>query len=198
MNQVLATFSFYEYQDKEGHLISFKFLPKEHASWSEHQGLFVSSVGENFRGISPHMIKSHFKSDRDVMDWLQDAFKKEGHSFKTSLHPVSFIDVFKEETLIGFAIVEQWNDEITTLYIRTMAISPEQARHGYGTALVNTIKMLPGVEVHRVIADTRKIFERTRQFYKKLGFTEIDIPHDPELKSTGNYLGLEWKAPKNS
>lgn len=188
-----ATFSFHEYQDEEGCCISFKFLPKNNTLWAERQDLFVSSFKINFQDLSPHKIKSHFTSDHEVMNWLEGSFKKEVQYFQNALHPIYFIDVFKEEKLIGFATVEQWNGELTTLHIRKMGIAPDQASHGYGTALVDVIKNLPGVEVNRIVADTRKIYERTRRFYRKLGFTEIETPHDPELVSTGDYLGLEWK-----
>lgn len=154
---IAPAFSVGEYDDDEGKIISFRQRPKESHTETQEKELFVNSFAANYKGIPPEQIKSHFKSREDVTQWLEGAFDEEWEHFKSASHPVNFIDVFKGEKLIGFAIVEQWNNEIKTLHIRQMAILPNEQRHGYGSALIEALKKLPGVQIDRIIADTRKM-----------------------------------------
>ena len=137
-------------------------------------------------------IKNHFQSHEDVRKYIEAYYEKQWDYVINANHPVKLVHVIKGEKLIGVAIIEQWNDEGETLHLREMAILPEEQRHGYGAALIDALKNLPEMPVNKIIADTRILNYKARQFYKKIGFNECD-PHDPELISTKSFLGLEWK-----
>lgn len=195
-----VTFSYEDYIDKDGKTISFKIVsPKrgEAASAQTSQdkerlkNLFVDTFFENYKDVSPEKIKPHFTEPKNVREWLQTTFDEEWDYFNNASQPINFIHVYKENVLIGFSIVEEWNNKMGILHVRQMAIAPQEQRRGYGIALIEGIKKQLGMQTRGVIADTRKINERARQFYKKVGFKEVE-PHDLELRSTGNYIGLEW------
>ncbi|EKE09740.1 MAG: hypothetical protein ACD_16C00117G0024 [uncultured bacterium] len=190
-----SAFSFGEYEDADGNCISFQYRSKKDPV-EDAKTLFVTTFEENYASLEPRQLKPHFKTKTDVTKWLEDTFNEEWKNFQNAAaHNMWFIDVMKgsgkESCLIGFAIVEQWKEEVQTLHIRQMAITPEEQRHHYGAATFNVLKNLDGRKVNKIVADTRKLNEKARSFYKKVGFYECET-HDNELSSK-YYTGLKWK-----
>jgi len=190
---VSSAFSFGEYTDHQGSHISFRFLP-EASSGEEEKKLFVASFDDNYRGLAPSQIKPHFTTREEVTEWLTGVFVSEWSDFKKAQHPMRVIDILKDGRLVGFAIVERWGKEATTLHIRQMAVALDEQKHGYGSTLIEVLKTLPEMgPADRIIADTRTLNVKAQAFYKKLNFS-MTPPHDPELAGNGNYIGLEWRS----
>jgi GNAT superfamily N-acetyltransferase len=187
-----SAFSFGEYEDRQGHHISFRFLQDEAATADAERKVFIASFDDNYSVLKPQEVKPHFEKREDVAKWLDGVFTDEWEYMKNAKHPVKLVDILKDDKLIGLAFVEQWGEEKETLHIRQMAILADEQRHGYGSALIEALKKQPDWPVNKMIADTRKLNKKGRSFFGKVGFKEREA-FDPELAETGNYLGIEWK-----
>jgi len=188
-------FGFGEYQDEKGHKISFIAAEKKSAGkaedFQEQKKIFIDSFADNYSVLKPEQIKPHFKSPEDVKDWLGNVFDEEMADFRKSTHPMHWINITKNGSVIGFALFEEWKGTPQTWHLRQLAILPSEQRHHYGKSLVWSINYLKK-DISMIIADTRKLNPKGRPFFKTLGFKEFDKPHDPELSPQENYIGLEW------
>lgn len=183
----------WDYTAPEGHSISVRNLSLESPYTEREKTIFVSSFVTTYKdeNISPDQINSSCKTYQDLTIWLEKIFDEEWTRHQ-SLSGVTNLGVFKDEMLVAFAILYPWRDEKETVYIRLLAISPEEQKKGYGSALLNTIRNHLGTPMNHIIADTRFIYSGAREFYKKRGFLETQT-HDESLDRE-RYLGVEWKS----
>lgn len=178
--------------------ISFQFRPKT-APVADARELFVGTFDKTYAHLEPQQLNAQFSSRADVTRWLEATFDEEWEDFQTAEHDMWFIDLVQSfegaSRLIGFAIVEQWGEEKDTLYIRQMAILPEKQGQGYALRdTFNFLKSLDDCRFNKILADTRKINEKVIALARQVEARELDLAHNPELRSD-YYLGFEWTRP---
>lgn len=182
-----SAFAFTEYNDKTGSKINFLNIPKSHDFSSQHL-LFIKTFNDEYANIKPENIQPYFKTKNDVTEWLSNIFTIENKYFISATHPVNWIAVEKNNTIIGFILYEQWKNDINTWHIRLIAILPSEQRKGYGAALIKSIHNLHK-NIEKIILDTRRTNSKAIAFYKKNSFKIIETPHNIELNKN-LYLGL--------
>lgn len=182
---------FGEFRDANDHQIAFKAIKFEELTAEElkaRKKIFVKTFVHVYSDFEPQWLKPHFTTHDDTRRWLKKAFNGEKAEVQDAGYPIRWIDILKDETIIGFAVFEQNAKDPRAWHIRQMAILPDEQRHGYGRKLVDSIKEIENVT--KTTADTRILNLNARAAYKRYGFHELETPHDTGL-STDYYLGLE-------
>jgi ribosomal protein S18 acetylase RimI-like enzyme len=179
---------FGKYKDFESHDICFS-VENKLQDLTKKMDLFVPSIMKDYNLLSPQQIDKSFRTQADVINWLRKGFAREWDYFQTAKHPIHWIEIIKNEELIGFALFEQWKEDPSEWHIRQVAILYEEQHRGYGRSLVWSIKQLEK-DVSKLVADTRRLNLKARDFFRSLGFNELEKPNDSELNSE-IYLGLE-------
>ncbi len=180
--------SFWEYKDGDGKTISFRIVPKDDTSGEDEKRLLVTTFSRMYQGYKPSALGDQFHTHEDVDKFLVKYFDENWKHLEEDSNKL--IHLRKDGNLIGVAIVEENGD---TLHLRHFAIQTSEQGHGYGKTFIDALKRYSAFQVHQIIADTHRVYDETREFYRKTGFKEGN-PHEEELKGSGLYIGLEWES----
>ena len=117
----------------------------------------------------------------NVIKKLPEFFTKEGIvSFKKDLKKDDLYGAFLNRKLIGFLTLRKADKE--ALEITWLAILPDKQGMGFGLKLVEECLNISAKKGYRIcyvktLAETAKDkgYDKTRNFYKKLGFNTLEI-----------------------
>jgi ribosomal protein S18 acetylase RimI-like enzyme len=151
----------------------------------DEEKVFVNAFSEAYRAIPLEVL-----GVKSVQSFLTEAFNEERADLAKAEETIYFFSARVRDqvaALISFSPTEIPHE----VYIRALAVDPSYKNQGIGKALVSLCTMQLPDTVKLTLA-TRRVNTGACEFYKKLGFTEMNtVPHNynPE-----RYIGLEYNT----
>lgn len=148
----------------------------------QEETIFLKAFLNAYKDIPLDVLKV-----KDVTAFLQEAFNDERADFNNPEKEILWVVAKENNKAIGFATFEK-TDNAGEVYIRQLAVDPAFQGGGVAKKMVMAIlERLP--EAKKLVVSTRKINIGACSFYKKLGFSETERPHDG--LSPERYVGFE-------
>jgi len=99
-----------------------------------------------------------------IWGWNEDW---QTNDFSTHFNPEEITLVYKENELVAYSHIEIKNEQ---LYLRMIAIHPDQQRNGIGTKLLESLIASAKEQSKSIALEVFKINTQAKRLYEKYGF----------------------------
>ncbi len=140
-------------------------------------------------------LNAKFTSRSDVRRFYEDCFESELEHYRQG--DLIWVQAFEGERLLGWATFQMEENKENAFYMNLLVVDPSEQGRGVGKYLTFSIcseDLYPQTQEINVLL--RKINERGRRFYEKIGFVDFDYSRQDAFVDTSLLTGLRWT--KNS
>jgi ribosomal protein S18 acetylase RimI-like enzyme len=154
-----------------------------HELWQALDNLWLTSFFNIYIKLPLRSIDSEIQeeSEEALIDYLKRRFTK--YQSLAIQNSYVFTLIYKEESLVGYTLHHEL-PQASIIEIDHFAVDPSCQGQGIGKALLEAI-IKSNPEVKSIVLSTRILNIPAREFYKKLGFYEIE--HMENVKFNPSY-----------
>jgi ribosomal protein S18 acetylase RimI-like enzyme len=127
--------------------------------------------------------------------WLSGTFDVELQDFREQKQPLWMFQARIKERVVGAAILEPEKNVSSTLYVRQLAVHPNDQNQGIGRGMMEGIeKIFPSFD--QIVLLVRSVNEPAIRFYEHLGYEQSGYMH-PDYKNKP-YIGFRKRMDHKS
>ncbi len=153
--------------------------------------VLVRGFMQEYEDVPLAELNPEFRSMGDVRRFYERYFDSELEHYRNG--ELIWVQAFEKDRLLGWATFEIEPGGNRSAYMNLLVVDPNEWHRGIGKHLTFSIlssELRPEVREIRLLI--RKLNERGRQFYEKIGFSDFKYERQDNFVDTSLLTGLRW------